>query len=427
MNMPELQGELLATVHTREFWVQLALVAAAVLVGWYAHRRVGATISAAVAGGPTGGSRRLLLGGMHRLVFPFTTLVSLLVVHVVLTGIGHPTHLVRLAVPLSLSLAVIRLAVYLLRKAFRPSAALKAWENMVSTGVWSLVALHLLGWLPGAVTLLDSAAIQFGSVRVSVLSVLKLLVLGALALTLAMWLAALVDRALGQVQHLSAAARVGVGKFVRFLFPTIALLVVLQTMGIDLTALTVFGGALGVGLGFGLQRIASNFISGFILIFDRSIRPGDVISIGDSFGWVEELRARYVVIRNRDGVETLVPNENLITSQVINWSYGDRNVRVKIPVQVSYADDPEQAMALMVEAARSDPRVLPDPPPVCRLMGFGDNGIDLELRAWIQDPEEGVNNVRSNVNLGIWRAFRAHGITIPFPQRDVHLRRDDPA
>ena len=181
-------------------------------------------------------------------------------------------------------------------------------------------------------------------------------------------------------------------------------------------------GALGVGLGFGLQRIASNFISGFILIFDRSIRPGDVVSIGDKFGWVQELRARYIVVKDRDGVETLIPNENLVTSEVINWSYSDPNVRLKIPVQISYGDDPERAMEIMLEAARNTPRVLKDPPPVARLMAFGDNGIALELRLWINDPQNGISNVRSDVNLGIWRGFREAGITIPFPQRDLHLK-----
>jgi len=417
--MPEID---LTLLHNRALWVQLAVIAVSAILAWVAHRQAGARMRAAVDGSDRRAARRLLAGGAHRLVFPLTLLLLLLVARGILTRLGHPVRAFDLTVPLMVSLAAIRLAAYLLRKAFRPSAALRAWEQAIGTAAWTLVALHLLGWLPDVRAFLDAAGFQIGSVRISVLSVLKFLVLGALALTVAMWLAGAIERLLGQAQHLSPAARVGVGKTVRFALPTIALVVVLQSVGIDLTALTVFGGALGVGLGFGLQRIASNFISGFILIFDRSIRPGDVISIGDSFGWVRELRARYVVIRNRDGVETLVPNENLITSEVINWSYGDRNVRIKIPVQISYADDPEQAMALMLQAAHAEKRILPEPPPACRLMGFGDNGINLELRVWIQDPEEGVNNVRSDVNLAIWRAFRASGITIPFPQRDVYLK-----
>jgi small-conductance mechanosensitive channel len=243
----------------------------------------------------------------------------------------------------------------------------------------------------------------------------------AFFLFLAVWLAALLERRIQQMSFLSGGLKVGLAKGARVVLVTLAILIALNTIGIDLTALAVFGGALGVGLGFGLQRIASNFISGFILLFDRSIRPGDVISVGESFGWVSALRARYVVVKDRDGVERLIPNENLITSEVINWSYSDRNVRIKIPVQISYGDDPEQAMALMVNAARNAQRVLKTPEPVCRLMEFADSGIALELRVWVNDPEEGTGNVRSEINLGIWRAFKEQGITIPFPQRDVHL------
>ena len=225
---------------------------------------------------------------------------------------------------------------------------------------------------------------------------------------------------------ISPSTRVGLAKVTRLVLIVLAVLIALNASGIDLTALAVFGGALGVGLGFGLQRIASNFVSGFILLFDRSIKPGDVISIDESFGWVEALHSRYVVVRDRDGVERLIPNENLITSVVTNWSYTDRNVRMKIPVQISYADDPEQAMALMLEASEQCARVLAEPAPAARLMAFGDNGINLELRVWVTDPEEGLGNVRSEINLSIWRAFKQHGITIPFPQRDVHLIEPKP-
>jgi small-conductance mechanosensitive channel len=216
--------------------------------------------------------------------------------------------------------------------------------------------------------------------------------------------------------------KVALSKITKVLLLTVAILAALTEAGLDLAALTVFGGALGVGLGFGLQKIVSNFISGFILLGDRSIKPGDVISIGDQFGWVRELRARYIVVRNRDGVETLIPNENLVTTDVINWSYSDNKVRLRVPVQISYDDDPEQAMEIMVKSAFANARVLNDPEPVCRLMEFADSGISLELRVWLSDPEDGVANIRSDINLAIWRGFKEAGITIPYPQRDVHLR-----
>jgi len=221
--------------------------------------------------------------------------------------------------------------------------------------------------------------------------------------------------------------RVGFSKFIRIALLIIAFLLALNAVGINLSSLAIFGGALGVGLGFGLQKIVSNFISGFILVMDRSIKPGDVITVGDQFGWVEALNSRYLVVRNREGVDTLIPNENLITSEVINWSYADRNVRVIIKVQISYNDDPEQAMALMLECAKASDRVLEDPPATVRLMAFGDNGIELQLRVWIADPENGTAMVKSDINLAIWRAFKVHNITIPFPQRDVHIKSSSPA
>ena len=194
------------------------------------------------------------------------------------------------------------------------------------------------------------------------------------------------------------------------------MLVGLNAAGLDLTTLNVLTGAIGIGLGFGLQSIAANFVSGFVLLMDRSIKPGDVISFTgmpgtttEGFGWVEELRGRYVVVRDRDGVETLVPNQNLITNPVINWSYTDPRVRLKLPIRVSYKDDPERAMQLLLEATHGHPRIIREPAPVARLMGFGDHGIELELRFWIPDPQEGVNNVRSDVNRRIWTLFQEHG------------------
>jgi small-conductance mechanosensitive channel len=205
-------------------------------------------------------------------------------------------------------------------------------------------------------------------------------------------------------------------------------LVGLNAAGLDLTTLNVLTGAIGIGLGFGLQSIAANFVSGFVLLMDRSIKPGDVISFTgtmgtttEGFGWVEELRGRYVVVRDRDGVETLVPNQHLITNPVINWSYTDPRVRLKLPIRVSFRDDPELAMKLLLEATDGHPRILREPTPVARLMGFGDSGIELELRFWIPDPQEGVNNVRSDVNRRIWKLFKEHGVTIPVAQREIRV------
>ena len=373
--------------------------------------------------GDARGVRRMTLKAMQRISFPISMLLVVLVAREAVVALGHAVWVLDLAVPLLISLAIIRILVYVLRKGFRSGPLVKAWEHIISTGIWLVVALHLLGWLPGVLEAMDGLAFQLGAVRVSLLATVKLVLLLALLLLLAMWLSNVIERRVAQSPHLSAGVAAGMAKVSKFVLVMVAFLVGLNAVGIDLTALTVFGGALGVGLGFGLQRIASNFISGFILVFDRSIRPGDVISVGNKFGWVQELHARYVVVRDRDGVETLIPNENLITTDVINWTYTDPNVRLKIPVSISYGDDPEQAMELMVEVSREHPRVLPEPAPSSRLIEFGDNGVHLEARVWVANPELGLGNVRSDINLGIWRRFKEAGITIPFPQRDLYIKQ----
>lgn len=402
-----------------ENWWQFAVILPALAASWLAQSRLRRWLGLEEGGV---GLRYVALRSAMRIVWPLSLLFFVLIGREVLKALAYPHLLLDLAVPLLLSLALIRILVYMLRKGFAPGPLLKAGENIVVTGIWLVVGLHLVGWLPAVREALDVLAIHVGQSRISLLAALEITILIGLAIIIAVWLSGLIERQVHNLRYFSAAMQVGLAKFAKFLLITIALLVALNLVGIDLTAFAVFGGALGVGLGFGLQRIASNFISGFILIMDRSVKPGDVITVGDKFGWVEELRARYIVVRNRDGVDTLIPNETLITNPVINWSYADRNVRLKIPVQISYDDDPEQAMALMLEAARVSPRVLTDPPPAVRLLKFADSGLELELRIWIGDPEMGPNSVRSAINLEIWRKFKQAGVTIPYPQRDLHLK-----
>jgi small-conductance mechanosensitive channel len=237
-----------------------------------------------------------------------------------------------------------------------------------------------------------------------------------------------IERHVMRLDQLAVSTRVGISKSTYFLLVGLGVLLGINAAGVDVTTLNVLTGAIGIGLGFGLQSVASNFVSGFVLLMDKSIKPGDVISFTTlggastgNFGWVQELRGRYVVVRDRDGVDTLVPNQNLITTAFINWSYSDQRVRLKIPVTVSYEDDPEVALKLLVEATENHPRILHDPPPVSRLISFEDNGMRLEVRFWIADPVNGVNNVRWDVNRAIWRIFRAHGVKIPVPQQETRL------
>lgn len=401
----------------------LALAGAGALM---VHRTLGQGLAERAVQDDEPGLRLLTLKTLQRILFPISMLLGVLAGRAMLMHLGKPVHLLNLAMPLLLSLASIRLVVYFLRKTFRPGPAVKAWESLIATSVWVMFALHLLGWLPAVLDALDSMAIQVGDNRISMLTSGKLVLSVALLWIVALWLAGVIEDTIRRNPHINAGMQIALSKLSKFTLLAAASLLALQTAGIDLTALAVFGGALGVGLGFGLQRIASNFISGFIVLFDRSIRPGDVITIGDKFGWVEELRARYIVVRDRDGVERLIPNETLITNEVINWSYSDRNVRLKIPVAISYDNDPETAMALLLQAAQANPRVLADPAPATRLMNFGDNGIELELRVWVADPESGLAIVRSDINLAIWKAFQQARITIPYPQREVRILDNRP-
>jgi len=398
--------------------VVLMLAAAGAIV---VHRSLGRFLLESTAA-DVPGFKRITLRSLQRIVFPLSMLLGVLVGRAIIDSLQINVLVLNLAVPLLLSLAAIRLAVYVLRKALRHGPAAKAWEHLISTSIWIVVALHLVGWLPDVVEALDAFGYSFGKLRISLFTVLQLTVAVGALMVLATWLSRMIEQALSRSRYISAGVKVGLAKTSKFGLYTLAALLSLNAVGIDLSALAIFGGALGVGLGFGLQRIASNFISGFILVFDRSIRPGDVISINQKFGWVEELRARYIVVRDRDGVDTLIPNENLITTEVINWSYADPQVRLKLPVQISYENDPEVAMEILLKAAEASSRVLKDPPPAARLMGFGDSGIDLELRVWISDPQQGVANVRSDVNLAIWKGFKQAGITIPYPQQDLHVK-----
>jgi len=364
---------------------------------------------------------RFMLRATNRIAFPMSMLLYLILTRFLLGQFGVNTAVLDVFTPLLLSLAGIKLGVYILRAGFTPSPALRAWENVFSLLVWGVLALHLLGWLPDVIKAMDEFAFTFGESRFSVLSLIQLTASIIIFIVMANWLTRLIESRTRRSQYLNPSMRVVLTKTSKFVIYGLAILFALKAVGIDFTAFAVFSGAVGVGIGFGLQKIFSNFISGFILIFDRSIKPGDVITIGNRFGWVQELNARYVVVRDRDGVEALIPNENLITTEVTNWSYSDRNVRQRLPVSISYHDDPEFAMKLMVDSALEQPRVLMTPEPVARLLKFGDNGIELELRIWIEDPENGIANVISDINLAIWRSFKENGITIPFPQRDVHI------
>ncbi len=328
---------------------------------------------------------------------------------------------------------VVRVAVLLFAASLGNKSWMQHWENRLTLLIWLAIAAEYLGWLDPIISTLDSIGVAAGRTRITVWSVLKLLFTLTLFVLVAAWISRWVERRLKKLSNLAPSTRIGIAKFANAFLIALSILMGLNAAGVDLTALTVLTGAIGLGLGFGLQSIAANFVSGFVLLMDRSIKPGDVISLSgqsgtstENFGWVQELRGRYVVVRDRDGVEMLVPNQQLIQNSVINWSYTDPRIRLKLPIRVSYRDDPELALQILLTACEGQPRVLSDPAPVSRLMHFSDSGIELELRFWISDPQEGVNNVRSEVNRAIWRLFKEHKITIPVAQREIVVNRSPP-
>ena len=423
---------LLLRLASPEFLAELLVVAIA-LAAAVAVERASRSWQAlqAVAASPRASWPRRLLGAGAVLAPLLAALAVLLAGHAALAALGAGTALIDGGVRFAAAVVVVRLGVHVLGRLLGPGSWVRGHQLAITTVLSAVVALTMFGWLDDIEAALRGVSLVPGRSQFSLWAVLKGLVVVSAFVLVASLIARAIERYLMRLEQVAVSTRVGVSKFTSFLLIGLGLLLGINAAGVDITTLNVLFGAVGLGLGLGLQSVASNFVSGFVLLMDRSIKPGDVISFtsantGDNtgssnFGWVQELRGRYVVVRDRDGVDTLVPNQNLITSPFINWSYSDQRVRIRLPVTVSYDDDPEVALQLLLEAAEGHPRILRDPPPVSRLISFEDNGMRLEIRFWIADPVNGVNNVRSDVNRAIWRIFRAHGVHIPVPQRDMRV------
>ncbi len=421
------------TLLTKSTGMQLAFVLLALLIGYAVRGLIVRTTCQLINEDMDKGFTKSLapyqsqIGELQAVLWPLISGSLLWAAHTFLPGnlppflSGMTFETIRLASILLLSWAAIRFA-----SIFIASPRL---SRIFEFFAWGTAALFILGWLFPVINALDNFGIPTGETTLSIWRIFKVIVL----LTLFFWLASKISSFMqGQIQATTSIApslRVLFSKISSFVLFGAAILFALKTVGIDLTAFAVFTGALGVGLGFGLQKIISNFISGIILLLDKSLKPGDVIEVetgnGTTYGWVDKLGLRYTSVTTRDGTETLIPNETFITNPVTNWSFSHSKVRRKMPVGVAYDTDVEKAIELCVQAAKSISRVLEDPAPVCQLRGFGDSSVDLEVRFWLKDPSGGVKNVESQVNLAIWKLFREHNIEIPFPQRDVNLRSVD--
>ena len=422
LNLPELRTGLEAWFDTHvlaaDNAVQAGLILLALLLGLLLGPRLRRAVLAAAERRTRSAGVRDFLGRLAALATPIVLLLFLWIA--VEAGaqtalFGH--RLTQIAASLAGAWVAIRLASGFIRNELLARSV--AWI------AWILAALVAVGLFDVTLALLDSVGMTFGKVRISLLSLAK----GAVALGVLLWIVLAfsnaLERRIKRSESLTPSVQVLVAKIVKIALVAIAVLVAIGSLGIDLTALTVFGGALGIGIGFGLQKVVSNLVSGMLLLMDKSIKPNDVIAVGGTYGWVASLGARYAAVRTRDGVEYLIPNEELITQRVENWSHSDKAVRLNIPVGISYRSDVRLAMDLCRRAPETVERVLADPPAQCLLRGFGDSSVDLEIRIWIDDPSEGRSNVTSDVLLRVWDLFREHGIEIPFPQRDLHLKSSD--
>ncbi len=293
--------------------------------------------------------------------------------------------------------------------------------RLVAAVAWILVALRITGTWEEVSAAMDLLAIRVGEIRISLYDVLEAAVTVSAVLWVALFLGNIAERRIATASELTPSFQVLLGKLVKIGLLVLAGAIALSALGVDLTALTVFSGAVGVGLGFGLQKVVSNFVSGIIILLDKSIKPGDTIELGDTFGWVRTLRSRFVSVMTRDGTEYLVPNEDFITQRVVSWSHTHTLHRVDVHFGVAYDSDPHQVRRMAVDAAKGLDRVQSEPPPVCHLTAFGESSLDFILRFWILDPQNGITNIKGNVLLACWDAFKAAGISFPYPHRQIIL------
>ena len=418
--MSGIVGDLWTDLHDPAVLWQAGVLIACLLLAWLAARGVRKPLAR------HSGAWRLGIGSVNRLAFPLSALVLVLVARPVLAQWQH-VNLLKLAVPLLLSLAGIRISVYALRQVFRSSGVLAAFERMLALLIWTWVALYLTGLIPDIVDALESVDTVVGKQRISLWLVLQAAFWVVVTLLAALWIGGMIEARLMRAESLHSSLRTVLARVVKVLLVFTAVMVSLPLVGIDLTVLSVFSGALGVGVGFGLQKVASNYVSGFIILLDRSIRLGDLVGVGEHRGVVTNITTRYTVLQALDGTEVIVPNETLVTGNVVNHSLSDRRVRLATRIQVAYGTDLDAVRALLDGIMRRHPRVLADPEPTVYLEKFGDNGLELELGFWIQDPEEGRLNVVSDINFAVWREFAARGIVVPFPQREVRIIGGDGA
>lgn len=411
-----------AEVLSLDVAIQLGLVAAAIIPALIFGPRLKALVHGATKKHFQVGIVRRLITALLALMTPLLLYVVLTVVRVILGSLDQPVEIVSAAISLMTAWLVIRAVTLVIRSKF--------WSNVAFYIAWPVAALDVFGLLDDVIVQLRALAIPLGEteeglpIELSLFDILRTLIYFGVLFWAASFAGRAIDQQLDKTEELSPAFKALISKTLGILLPVLALLIALQMTGFNLATLAIFSGAVGIGVGLGLQRTVSNFAAGFTLLADKSIKPGDAIELDGTFGWVTAMQSRYVSIRTRDGTELLIPNDHFITNGVINWSRSDKIVRLHAPFGVSYGQrDLKTVQQIAQEAAKSVKRVVSDRDPVCNLMEFGDSSVNFDLRFWIADPQNGLANVRSDVYLAVWEALHEAGVEIPFPQRDVYIKQ----
>jgi small-conductance mechanosensitive channel len=401
---------------------QVGALATVLFVTWVLVRALKASLAPQGEGGASQ-TARLATRHLGSVLGPFIAWMLLRALAHVAAGFHEHANLLRIAAVLLLAAGVLRLVSYVIARIFKPTPLVAMLQRLFALGVFMVVALHVTGFLPDVIDALEIPIYKASDMPkpLTLLEILRDGVLILVALVAALWAGATFDARLMRIDSIDASLRVALARFTRAALLVLAVLIAMNGVGIPLGVLSVFGGALGVGLGLGLQRIASNYVSGFIILLDRSLRIGDLITVDKYHGAVTQIRTRYTVIRSLDGTEAIIPNELLVSGAVTNHSYTSKQLRLAVKVQIAYDSDLDRAMALMLAAAKAQPRVLADPEPAVTLNGFSADGLDLELGFWLDDPELGTGGTRSDINRAILAGFNEAGITIPFAQRDVRV------
>jgi small-conductance mechanosensitive channel len=360
------------------------------------------------------------IGGINRVLFPISSLVLMHIGSYMLAN-WQSVSLIALSIKLLWAMAAIRLAVYALRYIFAPGGWVRTMESVISKTIWVVLALHLIGVWQDILNFLEGVGFTIGKTNINVLMVTQALLTVLITLFITLSISRMLENRLMRSEHLKMNVRVVLSKLIRTTLSLVAILMALSAVGFDITLLSVFGGALGVGLGFGLQKIASNYVSGFIILLDDSLHIGDVVTVDTHYGVVTELRFRYMVIRKLDATEVIIPHDTVMTTAVTNHSNAEHKTRVLMPILVSYDTDMKLAINIAKNIADKHPRVLQDPSPDVFMKGFAESGIDLHLAIWIPDPEEGTAKLQSEIYLEIWEQFKQNKIQVPYPQREIRI------